>query len=429
MIRRLLRAPLLLALPVAFAIGACSEKLENSVSCPLLCPGQELELIDTLFDPGVMFDTVLRGFPLIGQETPLLLAARGDSLDVRPIIRFDSLARRFAPVNDTLRPITMVDSVTLTFMLQTNGLKIPRNFSIDAYDVGDTSLVDSLPLTLLPLFDPARLLGTVDIDSVVVRDTTTVRIRLDTARVRALVTDSTAVLRVGLRVRSTESVSFWVVPSTAANNAPRLRYRAATDTLIPALTVAPNSRTPRTPLNVNTDFIDYNLVADAPDLRDGDKAVVGGLPGIRTYYRFALPDWLLDSTAVVSAKLELVQDPVRGPDDSIPIVVKPRLVIAGNVTTDLQRAARLIDLQNVFIRDSIRVAPRDSGLRRFEINGAVNAWRNIEGRRSIPQAIVLVFNDEGARHTGLRFFSLEGPAALRPRLRVTYAPNIRLGRP
>ena len=46
-------------------------------------------------------------------ETPLLLASRGDTLDVRAIIRFDSLTRLWTPSGDTARPVTFVDSATL----------------------------------------------------------------------------------------------------------------------------------------------------------------------------------------------------------------------------------------------------------------------------------------------------------------------------
>jgi hypothetical protein len=131
----------------------------------------------------------------------------------------------------------------------------------------------------------------------------------------------------------------------------------------------------------------------------------------------------------VSAKLELVQDPVRGLADTDTMTIRARMVLAGPATTDLYRASRLIDLAGFFIRDSIRTTPRDSGLKRLEINGALRQWRTTTGIAPIPQAIVLIYGDEGARHLGARFFSLEGPPALRPRLRVTYVPNIRLGSP
>ena len=429
MIRRLLRAPLLLAVPIVFAIGACSEKLDNTVGCPVLCPGQQLDLIDTVFDPAFELDSTLTGFPLPGFETPLLLATRGTELDVRPIIRFDTLTRLYVPVGDTARPITDVDSATLTIHLVPNGLKIPNTFTIEAYDVADTTLVDSLPLTLLPLFEPSRLFGSVAIDSANVRDSLTVRIPLDSAKVRAIIAGGTSVLRIGLRVTSAEPASFWVVSSDDASLGPRLRYRGTPDTAVAAASLVPFSRTPRTPLNVNGDYPDYVLVVAAPDPRAIARSTVGGLPGSRPYFRFNLPSWLLDSTAVVSAKLELVQDPVLGLDDTDTLTIRARMVLAGPATTDLLRASRLIDLAGFFIRDSIVTTPRDSGLKRLEINGALRQWRTTAGIASIPQAIVLISGDEGARHLGARFFSLEGPAAVRPRLRVTYVPNIRLGSP
>ncbi len=429
MTRRLLRAPALLALTFAFVAGACSEQLETANGCPVLCPGQQLDILDTVIDPGIVLDTTLGGFPLQGFEAPLLLASRGDTLDVRAIIRFDSLARLWKPTNDTLQLVTMVDSATLQVRIAKSDMKVPNTFFIDAYDVGDTTLVDSLPSTLIPLFVPGSLLGSKQVDSATFIDSATIRIPLDTARLRALVTTPGAVLRIGLRLRSTESAMFYVTTSDDATNSPRIRYRVSPDTAQAALTIAPSSNTPRNPLNVNGDLVDYSLVVSGQDPRAAGRFAVGGLPSVRSYLRFDIPRWLTDSVAVLRAQLELVQDPIRGIDDDVDFTVRTQMVIAGHATTDLTRAARLLAPVGYFVGDSIRRSPSDSGIVRVEINALFRAWRTNAGLPSVPQALVLKSDLEGVGANGLRFFGVSAAPALRPRIRVSYVPNISFGKP
>ncbi|MBP7549840.1 MAG: hypothetical protein KA761_06095 [Gemmatimonadaceae bacterium] len=428
MTRRLLRAPALLAVLLATIAGACSERLDTADSCPVLCPGQQLDIIDTVLDPGIALDTTLDGFPLIGLETPLLLASRGDTLDVRTIIRFDSLTRLWTPTGDTARPVTFVDSATLQVRLFKSGVKVPNRFYVDAYDVGDTTLVDSLPANLLPFFTAGRLLGSRQVDSATFLDSSTISIPLDTARLREVVTTG-AVLRIGLQVRSTESAMFYATTSDDASNGPRLRYRVSPDTAVAATLVRPASNTPRTPVNVNGDYLDYLLVARGRDPRAATRFAVGGLPTVRSYLRFNIPVWLTDSVAVLRAQLELVQDPVRGLDDDDSVTVRTQLVLAGHAMTDLNRAARLLAPPGYFVGDSIRRAPGDSGIVRVEINALFRAWRTNAGLPNIPQALVFRSDLEGVDGAGLRFFGLGAAPALRPRIRVSYVPTIRFGQP
>lgn len=429
MIRRLLRAPVLLVFPVALLVGACQERLTTADSCPLLCPGQQLDILDTVINPAVVLDTTLRVFPLLGFESALLLASRGDTLDTRVIVRFDSLTRVFQPTGDTARPIVHVDSATLTVQLAKTHVKVPNRFFIDAYDVGDTTLVDSLPTNLLPFFVPGRLLGTLQIDSATFIDSGNVKIPLDSALVRAIAATPGAVLRIGLRLRSTESGAILITSSDDATNGPTLRYRVSPDTTVAAVIYKPSSFTPRVPINVNTDLFDYLLIADAPDIRAPGRFSIGGLPGSRTYLRFDLPRWLTDSTAVLRARLEFVQDPVRGLDENDSLTVRAQLVLAGRATTDLNRAARLLAPAGFFVGDAFRVAPADSGLVSLEINALMRIWRTTEGVPSIPSALILRSDNEGNSALGVRFFGLGAGPALRPRLRVSYVPNIRFGQP
>lgn len=431
MIRRLLRAPALLALPLALLAGACTERLETADGCPVLCPGQTFDILDTILDPAIVFDTTLSGFPFQGYESPLVLASRGDSLDVRPVIRFDTLTRFYQPIGvDTVTAVRTLDSLRLQVRLQRGSLKLPAVFFVDAYDVGDSTVSDTLPRALLPHFVPARFLGSAQVDSAALLfDTTTVTIFLDTAKVMAIISTPDAPLRIGLRVRAASSVSVYVTPSEDATNGPRIRYRVSRDTLVPAPVLRPSSTTPTTPLNINGDFLDYHIVAAGPDPRKAGRFGVGGMPAVRSYLRFDLPRWLTDSTAVLRAQLELVQDPLRGVADKDSVTIRTQMVLAGYATTDLSRAARLLAPVGYFIGDSIRVAPGDSGTVRLEINALFRAWRTTAGLPSIPSALVLRSDFEGLIPQGARFFGVTAPAGLRPRLRVSYVPSLKFGQP
>ena len=427
---RSLRRWTLLALPLAAAIGACTEQLDTGASCPLLCPGQEIVIRDTVIEPAYVLDTSLVGYPIQGLEFPLLLAARGDTMDVRAVVRFDTLQRFFTPRGDTLQPITAVDSAFLTVRLYRNGFPVPDQFFLEAYDVTDTTLVDSLPLALVPLFVPARLIGAIRIDSASYSDSSRVRIPLDSAIMRQIVTNPQRRLRIGLKVRSSVSVQFKITPYSPGGDGPSIAYRVSTDTTVPRVAgLEPSSATPRTPVFVAGDFVDYSVVVVAPNVLTPGTFSVGGLPGARGYLRFNLPRWLTDSVAVLRARLELTQDPVRGPSDTDTLRLLTHLVVANNTVTDLRRAATLITASGLFT-NTMRLVPRDSGVRVLEMNALVRQWGLIDSTSSVPSAIVFRTDTEGSSPAAVRFFAIDAAdPSVRPRLRVSYTPSKIFGRP
>lgn len=422
--RRLLRASLLAVLPLVAILGACSEDLESGGACPALCPGQQLEILDAVIDPAIDLDTTLTGYPLRGQERRLLLAQRMDSLDVRAIVRFDTLIRGFrAPGVDTIEAVAMVDSATLDIRIRRTAVPLPATFFIDAYDVDDSTLADSMPETLEPLFVPERLIGSIRIDTAGFKDTSLVRIPIDTMHLLDVIEDPTRRMRIGLRIRATGSAELRVLPVDSGGNGPRLRYRVHPDTSVSAANVAPSSVTPTVPLFQNFSYINYSLIVSAPRLTAPERFTVGGLPGRRSYLRFELPRWLTDSSTVLRAQLELVQDPIRGLDDTVTFAVVGQMGIAGHAVTDLRRAAHLLAPVGAFVRDSIRLAPGDSGLRAIEINGLISNWRTVDGVRALPNVLVLTSDKEGQSALAARFFGLGAAPELRPRLRVSYLPS------
>jgi hypothetical protein len=433
--RRLLRAPALVVLGLAVLAGACTERLDTGANCPALCPGQTLNVLDTTLSPAIVFDTTLGPYPFQGYESPLLLAKRGTALDTRIIARFDTLVRDYAPSLDTLRPISTIDSASLTIRLIKTGLALPATFYLDLYDVRDSTANDTIPAQLLPHFAPSRFLGTLQIDSADFKDSASVNIPIDTAVLMSAIRDPLLGMRFGVSIRGTGDVALWVSPSEDVANGPRLKYRpisatpGGADSTAIAFTVTPTSTTPPRPLFAAADYLDYLLVAAAPDFQGPDRFWVGGVPAVRPYLRFDLPLWLTDSSFVVRAQLEFTQDPIYGLDQGDSIVVYPQLVLAGNSVTELARAATLLAPAGFFVTDSIRRAPADSGTVALEINGLIRNWVSTNGVRPLPSAIVLRAKQEGYSAAGLRFFGTGAAPGLRPRVRVSYVRNANFGRP
>jgi hypothetical protein len=431
MIRRPVRALMVLVLPAALAVGACSEKLDTSATCPLLCPGQQLDVIDSVISLPISLDTNLSAYPFIGDEVPLLLSKRGDTLDLRMVVRFDTLVRDYTPVGGTtLEPITDVDSAFLTVQFIKGRLPLPVDFTIEAYEVSDSTLEDSIPTSLLPHFSASRLLGTLALTDSTFDDSGSFRIPLDSAKIREILQDPLRRLRIGLLVNSVDPVELLVTTALDEVNGPSFDFKPALDSGTASLSLIPSSLTPTTPPGLSSNFVDYLVVADAPDIRAAGRFAVGGLPGNRVYLRFDLPRWLTDSVFVLRARLELTQDPVYGLEEADSILIRAHMALGGNTLTDLNRAVAVYAPANAFTPDSIVTTPGDSGVVTLEINGALRQWRTIDGARPFPSAIILKTNVEGRFPRGARFFGVgAADPTLRPRLIVSFVPNVTFGRP
>jgi hypothetical protein len=420
------RILIIIGLVAAAAVGGCGEKLEAGSACPLLCPRPDIEPRDTLVE-GVVVDSTIAGFPPIGQESDLLLAARGDTLDTRVIFRFDSLPKIYthpSATSDTI--VNHVDSATLRIVLDTTTLAgipgLPTTpVTMELYDVD--SPADTVAADLLPLFSPDRLLGSKTFaPESLARDTLFLPIA-PAAVLSKIVTGSR--LRLGLRLVSSASSQLRIFSSSAPAE---LRFKPASDT---AVTVSLLSKTPSdTALsNFRTGLEDYVIVAKAPPPPPANTIIVGGYPARRTYLRFELPSHIVDSSNVVRASLTLTQYPMPvspGARDSLAIY--PFALTAGTVITDVARLMQLASINLALATDSVRVLPADSGQKRFELVNLVKIWRTTSPTLT-QRALILVIGEEGVNPAEAVFYSSEASPDLRPRLELTYVPKITLGLP
>ncbi|HWL40601.1 MAG TPA: hypothetical protein VNO75_10245 [Gemmatimonadaceae bacterium] len=399
-------------------MAACAEKLDSSGVCSILCPpvGGEVQNITI---EAVAFDTTVQSLSGPGAEEGLLLATRGDTLDARVIVRFDSLPTNYLEgVTET--PISFVDSASVRLILDTLSVKGSDPVTIEAYDV-DTTASDTSTADVLALFRSDRLITSQTFTRAELRDT--LRYVLPGSHVLAKVQGGQR-LRIGFRSVSSASTQM-VFSSTQVGEPPVLRFRVSADTAIQPFTITPLSKTPTDDAVVAANLGDYTVFAQRPSPGSASDLVVGGFPPRRSYLRFDIPANILDSSTVIRATILLNQlpNPLLDPTDSVMIV--PLVVLAGVSITDPTKAAQIT---TDFGADSLKARPGESGLRLVEIGTVFGAWRQLEASET-PHAIVFQMGREGRSPLEIRFSSLEAAPALRPRLRISFTNEVPLGLP
>lgn len=426
----------LLAFPLVAALGACTEDLQTGGTCPLLCPGQDLVIRDTVLEGTVVLDTNLLGFPFQGSEDPLVLAAWTDTLDIRVVARFDSLTRQFQQVNgDAPTEITKLDSAYVTLFLQASEVATPAQWFIDVYDVFEPTINDTIPMQSVPLFTPTRLVGSYQGDTAF-SDTLRIRIPIDTTFLRTVLNTPDRRVRLGFQVRAAQRVQLRVTP-TDLGNGPTLAYVAASVDTVPApdtivrtrFSFPGNSQTPAVPPALASDLTDYHIVIQAPNKLAPNTITIGGLPGSRAYLRFNVPAYFTDSVGVLRAQLQLVQDPVTGPAANDSIRLDGHLTLVNTESVSLHRAATLLSPAGVFLA-SKWITPSRADTVRLNVNNLIRQWSTANPGRAQPTALILRSNLEGGTASALRFHSTRAAdPGLRPKLLITYTPGAVLGQP
>ncbi len=397
----------------------CNEDLTGG-ACPVLCPEQNLTLIDTVLD-AVAVDTTISGLPPLGSETLLLLLRRQDSLQTAAVLRFDTLTRSFvrSSTDTTHLPVVDVDSARLVLFVDgTISGKAPIVFDVYEVDTGplgnDTASVNAtLRSGAMPL---ASL--TVPADTAV----TELDVPLPNAAVAAHVTgNSPLVLAITARSDSAVAIRFG---SREGLNPAQLRYTAIVSPTDHRGALVQVSDTAQGPF-VQGELADFTTVVRGTPPPPPGVVEVGGLPATRAYYRFEIPRRILDSTTVVRASLQLTQRPVAGVGAEEPTVVLAQAVGVGSAIEPghavlLPRAVPAVRPDTLL--------PTDSGQVRIEIVSVLRTWAGTDTTK-LQHAIILTSGGEFLTPQRLQFFSLEADSSLRPRLRVTFVPSANFGLP
>jgi len=401
------------------SISSCSENLDSSGACDVLCPSIGGS-VQTVTIDAVVLDTTVQSLSGLGTEPALLLANRGDSLDTRVVIRFDSLPAKFVPKNDTSQDIKSVDSAYILLRLDTLDIKGADVVTIEAYDV-DTTANDTSTADVLALFRPDRFISSQTYARSQLTDS--LKYYIDNATVLSKLQNGQH-LRVGLRATGTSS-SQLVFFSVEGGQSPVMFFRATPDTATAPLTVTPFSKTPANESIVAQHLSDYTIIAKGPPAAPPSVLSVGGLPPRRIYVHFDIPSKIIDSSTVVRATLLLNQIPNNSLDPGDTIRVVPQVVLAGPAVTDPSKAAQII--ANISA-DTLKITAGHGGNVDVELANAFNLWRT-QKPDTLPRAIVLKSAVEGTSPIEMRFSSSEDISALRPRLRISYTTRVPLGLP
>ena len=360
------------------ALAGCQENLAGGAACPTLCPGQQLEVHDTVLVATEVFDTaaIVNGMPPLGTEAQLLVArytdAAGDSIISGAVLRYDSLQRNF-PQPDTTKPavpVASVSSASLQFTSTPDTSMIRDSLRFEVIDV-DANVPDLDTATIHQLFLTRPALGTLNVnkDSV----STLHSVPIDTAFVRQHVTTGTRV-RLGIRVfsyghGSTANVQVGILPissvssSSGAQSGSSLQYmgHAAAPDTTDSLNFVNHSISKSSGGPEFRYLANYQLVLKGSPAPPSGVIPVGGLPSSRLYLRFDLPSALIDSsTTIVRATLLLHQRGDVTFNDVDSLSLTPRVVIASPNVTDVSKAALLLAEPTTVPLPPVRMNPNET---------------------------------------------------------------------
>jgi hypothetical protein len=414
---------LLAALAAVASIAACSEKLDAGKACPLLCPIQSDSLRDTTID-AVEVDTTIAGLPPIGYESSLMLASHGDTLDTRAMIRFDTIPQSYSKASFDSVIATIDTALLITPIAKPDSAHRPKApITIEVYDV-DTTGTDTSSAILTSLFRPDRLIGAKTFAPESLLDTLYIPISADTVLDR--VKNGTH-LRVGMRMVSNPGYDLRI-GTTQAGIPVTLHIVASKDTAAQPVNVSPLSDTPVNQSFLSGPLADFTIVAHGLTSGSSTLLSVGGVPSRRTFLHFNVPSRFVDSTTIVRASLLLTQTPNRQVDQNDSLYLYPVAILSSPLVTDIRSALQFLGTAGQFGLDSILIAPGDSGVKEFQIAGLIRTWKGTTLDLS-PRSIALRSGVEGALPAQFDFFSTRAPAGLRPKLRITYVPQISYGVP
>jgi hypothetical protein len=400
-------------------VAACAENLETSNNCPVLCVDQSLVFRDTTLDL-ITFDSALAGFTGEGErfpapslltpvglgflaETFVPIANRTDSLDVRQVFRFDTLPSTLSATDSTR--ITAVTDSRLLLVLDTARSVIPAgDITVSLFDVDSTTSDDTTLTALTPLFRANRLIASrtftrADIAADTISGSSTTNLRALTVSIPDSVMLNRILdrkrLRIGMQVSAASGVALRVLAPSVnqAGLVPRVSYDPSPDTAV-------------RPWGVSTQY--NGSASNGVRFRAQTLVVRDRTP-------------LLNVT-IVRASLDLTQRPLRtAPGAGEGVRVRARIAIAGGAFGgDTRRTAEVIDpLLEGALLPSLNVAPRDSGVRSFDIGSALRLW--VAQDSTLPTSFVLFSEGENFQEQRPAFYSRRATnAAVRPKIRITY---------
>ncbi|MGI8547787.1 MAG: hypothetical protein ACR2M1_10690 [Gemmatimonadaceae bacterium] len=406
--------------------AACTEKLDGSAACPITCVDAAAQIQTVVLDAVSSSLTVPGGLGK-GTESRMLLSSRGDTLDTRIIIRFDSLPSRSQPKSGdtTTTVINLADSVYLKLHIDSTAAKASIPVTLSLYAVDTSAPNDTSAAVLAPLFVPGRLIASQQFAAGALADSVSIRLPNSVVLAKARAGQR---LRIGLQIGAARSVSVRVASSEVPVIGPVLSLRTSADTAIKPVTLTPYSATPTDNRSIARSLADFTVVVNGTPAPSAGVLAVGGLPATRAYLRFNIPSRIVDSSLVIRATLVLTQRTSASPDPTDTMSVRPFLVLAGPSVTDPIKAAQIIAVDTSQFA-ALRTLPGASGVREIEIAPAFTFW-SAQSDAQLPRAITLQSAQEDySPQQALFYSSSASDPTLRPKLRISYTFRSRIGIP
>ncbi len=403
--------------------AACVERLTAPGHCPDFCPSGQITVVDTLLTTSINRDSSYRGY-VVSYQSLFMLAAllpgATDTLDGRPIFRFNGYGQRFriSTVDTSTGEILGADSArlqvyivrrdTVTRNLQLRFYRLPTTIdTTTTFGAVAAPFTDSLVRTVnvdTLLAQPGRK-DTVTGDSVVV-DTVNHRLvlslKFDTAAARYVGTDSGAVAY-GIRIAADTLASIAFGKGAVG---PVLQWYLRVDSL--------GKQVARKPAILGATLA--NFVFTPPPAPLDSTLAVGGVPSARSLLRVAFPKFIRDSSQIIRGTLFLVPAvAARGaPADSF--VMEARTVLA-----DFGLKSP-IDSR---LDDPIVIHPGATDTIKIEVTNMLQLWA---ADTTHPTVFLLRSQAEAQYFGEIRFYPSKA-AAFRPTLRITYVKPFPFGVP
>lgn len=404
------------------ALASCAEDIGGGGACPLLCPQESAPLKDTILN-AITLDTSVAAFPELGFESNLTLAKRGDTLDTRVIVRFDSLPTtyKFGADDST---IVRIDSAFVRAIVPASdtALKFKSVGALEVYDVTDAAN-DTLTSSLAAQFTPANRIGS--LAYAVDGSPDTITVQIDTARVRRRIQNGQS-LRVGFRLVTTGSDQIRFI-SQSAGEGPTLNLYPKRNAETIIIRSVAKSLTPADPVFLRGPLADFTIAVTG-GVPSANVLRVGGFPGRRVLLRFNIPSRIVDSSVVIRATLFLTQKPATTAEAGDPATVHIVPILASSLITDIHQLLEFAASAVSFPVDSLTVIPKDSARRELQVVTLVRSWKGQDTIKT-PRLAALYLSSETTRTAGIEFFSTEAPIGVRPQLRITFVTRVSTGRP
>jgi hypothetical protein len=407
--------PGILALLAAGTFG-CRENLATPGDCPALCPGDRIEVRDTVIAAVVGGDSTFVGYTPRNARQVLLVSDGLAAGEYRSFVVFNKHTRDSVLVDGTNREY-VIDTVAISFLVEVRDTAV-TNLRLLMYRVPATTDSSITFDGLETLLGPENLL-----DSARMNDT------LKTGRVEAVFTgdrlasvlppaEDSGRFGVGLRVRADAPTGVRIaLDPLLTGTGPLFEYRGE------ALAVADTGKR-RQKVQVRLESVartgyvqNTDLVANAnPDL-----LYLGGPQAARALVRFSVPAFIRDTAQLVRATLILTP--------ASPLVGLPNTRVRDSVGA----VGLVVDLGAKSPTNAFGFIPRGllsvgtSNVVTVDVYSLVSTWQSNGGA---PQAIFLQHSAEttGGGFMQPVFYSTRSVVG-QPLLRITYGIPTKPGQP